>query len=299
MTNNDKLRQVISNVQLLNELANSMCDTEIYPVSFFSQAYDLIQKIQNDIHKLETDQVEMFAEQLKKHQALILSIHQQMSNFSIPAQHLFMPETKPASPERIQEPVPAQPAVSEPPPVEPTPAEKPLTEAPVIQQAKPMPPDAPPARPAPVETPVTPPARPAPVETPVTPPARPVPTETPVTRPARPVPTETPITRPARPVPTETPVARPVSAEETPTINDVIEKRKMSDLRKAFSLNDHFRYRKELFGGSEEAMNKVITILNNKKSLQESIVFLEQKLHWDLNDPTVKDFVKMLEVRFL
>ena len=88
-------------------------------------------------------------------------------------------------------------------------------------------------------------------------------------------------------------------SRESPTINEVIEKKKMSDLRKAFNLNERYRYRKDLFGGSEEAMNKVITILNNRQSLDECIQFLEQKLHWDFNDPTVKDFIKILEMRFL
>ena len=82
------------------------------------------------------------------------------------------------------------------------------------------------------------------------------------------------------------------------TLNDVLEKKNLSDLRKAFSLNDHFRYRKELFNGSEETMNKVISTLNNHQSLKESITFLEQKLRWDFEDPTVIDFINKLELRF-
>ncbi|MDR2913819.1 MAG: hypothetical protein LBV74_03140, partial [Tannerella sp.] len=111
------------------------------------------------------------------------------------------------------------------------------------------------------------------------------------------------ITQPTRPIPAETKKSEPASpsveANIPQSLNEAIEKKKLSDLRKAFSLNDRFRYRKELFGGSEEAMNKVITILNNKESFKESIVFLEQKLHWDFSDPTVKDFIKILEIRFL
>jgi len=88
-------------------------------------------------------------------------------------------------------------------------------------------------------------------------------------------------------------------ANQPPTLNDAIEKKRIADLRKAFSLNDRFRYRKELFGGSEESMNNVINILNDKPTLNESVLFLEQKLHWNFNDPSVKDFIKILELRYL
>ena len=98
---------------------------------------------------------------------------------------------------------------------------------------------------------------------------------------------------PAHLPPAHTEVSAPRS------VNDLIEKNKLSDLRKAFSLNDRFLYRRELFGGSEEAMNKVVAILNNKETFKESIEFLEEKLHWDFSDPAVKGFVKILEVRFL
>jgi hypothetical protein len=167
-------------------------------------------------------------------------------------------------------------------------------------------------------------ARPVPPETPQ---ARPIPPETPVVRPARPAAAEVSSTPAQDPASTGipsflSPLGADDSAEEnnsnaqsnqsfhgstpppfnqsfdSPTLNDAIEKKKLSDLRKAFSLNDRFRYRKELFGGSEDAMNKVVGILNNKLSFDESISFLEQKLHWDFNDPTVKDFIKILENRF-
>ena len=81
-------------------------------------------------------------------------------------------------------------------------------------------------------------------------------------------------------------------------MNDRIEKKKIADLRRAFSLNDRFRYRKELFKGSDENMNNAITTLNNTTTLKDSLAFLEQKLQWDFDNPTVKDFVKILETRF-
>ena len=423
MTNNDRLRQILSNVLKLNDLANSMIDSELYPVSFFSQAFDLIQKLQGDFQTLEAEQVEMFTEQLKKHQALILSIHQQMRHFSTQTQNMISTVTQPDTPvvyrEQPAKPAPnvstVTPAVQPeqpqsvvhavaPPPPPPPPATRPVAmqpqaepappsvssipeaymqtatppsvaeepaframpvvaEEPVAVAARPIPPPPMPMpMPLPPDAPVTHPAHQMPPPPPVAsvaPPAHQMPSAAPAARPARPMPPPppdapvaqplhqmppaAPAARPARPMPLpppDAPVApptrpipppppnvpetapatsgipsflAPIGADTPPvrnetilseqpayaTLNDAIEKKNLSDLRNAFSLNDHFRFRKELFGGNEETMNKVIGILNNKQSLKESFTFLEQKLHWDFNDPTVKDFAKKIEKRFL
>ena len=350
MTNHDRLQQITSNVLKLSDLVSSMIDSEMYPVSFFSQAFDLIQKLQSDFHTLEAEQVELFAEQLKKHQALILSIHQQMRHFSTQTQNIISNVANPeiqsapiistsAHPASVKSAVPPETTEvivrneSAPPPY-PLPPPAPVMQPPT-QPAKPTPPAAPMAQSArpvsPPDTPMAQPARPVPPpDVPVARPARPIPPpppDVPVARPARPMPPpDVPAARPVRPISPESmpepdleahgipPVPAPPvpdmmavtrndaiskDAPSLPTLNDAIEKKNSSDLRKAFSLNDHFRYRKELFNGSEEMMNKVITILNNHHSLKESIAFIEQKLHWDFSDPTVKDFVKKLEIRFL
>ena len=247
MENNERLKQIVSNLQILIDLTNSMTDSEMYPVSFFSQAFDLMQKVQTDIHVLEANQVDMFATQMKKHQALILSIHQQMRNI-VPEKEKM--DKKPDKPPVTEVPVsttkPAEEPVKQP--------DKPATEAPV-QKVKPI--------------------------------------EDAIIRPSTPasITKETEVNVPTPP--------SQVAANAPRSVNDLIEKKKLSDLRKAFSLNDRFLYRRELFGGSEDAMNKVIAILNNKATFTESVDFLEEKLHWDFSNPTVKNFVKILEIRFL
>ena len=55
------------------------------------------------------------------------------------------------------------------------------------------------------------------------------------------------------------------------SLNDILEKKNLSDFRKAFSLNDRFRFRRELFGGNEEKMNKAILLSEKQKT----------NLHWD------------------
>lgn len=83
------------------------------------------------------------------------------------------------------------------------------------------------------------------------------------------------------------------------SVNEILEKRKLADFRKAFSLNDRFYFRRELFGGNESRMNQVIEQLNGLSSYDESIAYLKQELDWNLDDQAVADFVKLIEKRFV
>jgi hypothetical protein len=92
----------------------------------------------------------------------------------------------------------------------------------------------------------------------------------------------------------------PAAAEEKPLIslNDALEKKKLSDFRKAFNLNDRFYFRKELFGGDEAKMNKVLTDLNEIHSYEESLKYLNETQNWDTENTIVATFLKLLEKRF-
>ena len=82
------------------------------------------------------------------------------------------------------------------------------------------------------------------------------------------------------------------------SLQDVLEKQNLSDFRKAFSLNDRFRFRRDLFHGDENQMNQVIADLNQTTSLQEAMDYIQGHLAWDLKDETASDFVKLLEKRY-
>ena len=91
-----------------------------------------------------------------------------------------------------------------------------------------------------------------------------------------------------------------VSGEKHPRLlHEVLEKQNLADLRKAFSLNDRFYFRKELFAGDEAKMSKVISDLNDVWSYEGSIAYVNEKLNWDIEDPIVAEFVQLLEKRFL
>lgn len=91
----------------------------------------------------------------------------------------------------------------------------------------------------------------------------------------------------------------PLAEKQGLFLNDLLEKRYLSDFRKAFSLNDRFRFRRELFGGDEEKMNRAIAELNEIGSYEEALAYLHTELKWNEEEEAVADFVKLLEKRYL
>ena len=67
MTDKEQLTQLTSHIQKLVELTEQMHETEIYPVSFFSESFDLIYKIQDRLHAMEMGQIELFDQKIREH----------------------------------------------------------------------------------------------------------------------------------------------------------------------------------------------------------------------------------------
>ena len=82
-------------------------------------------------------------------------------------------------------------------------------------------------------------------------------------------------------------------------LDDILKQRIASkDIRKAISLNDRFRFKRDLFGGSDEAMNKTIEILNQMHSAEDALNYIEKNFRWNYEDETTNDFITILEKRF-
>jgi hypothetical protein len=185
MSNKEKIDGLLSDLSELKELIAGMRDTEICPLAFFSQTFDLAYKILRDLHMLEGMQIDAFQKQMQAYQDVIESALQ------------------------LQE---ARADISQ------------LTTQDVLP---------------------------------------------------------------------EPPIAQP-----SVSLNEVLEKKNLSDFRKAFSLNDRFLFRKELFGGDEAKMNKVIADLNEMPSYEASVQYLHNQQDWDTENVTVAAFFKLLEKRF-
>jgi len=236
MGDKEKMDYLLVDIRELEKLVASMRDAEIYPVSFFSQAYTTTQKIVDNLQSIEADQLALFKEQMEKHRALIkkaerleaeaalvTQMQEQESNYE-PVQEMELPSVEELNEEKESVATPAEATVA---------AEKTVSE------------------------------------------------------PASSLSSASSHT-----------TTLEQSLPHSISLNEVIQKKFLADFRKAFSLNDRFRFRRELFGGDEGRMNEAISDLNELQSFEESITYLDKKLKWNVEDEAVADFIKLLEKRF-
>ena len=235
MGDKEKMDYLLVDIRELEKLVASMRDAEIYPVSFFSQAYTTTQKIVDNLQSIEADQLALFKAQMENHRALVKKAERLEAEAALVTQ---MQEQE-SNYEPVQE-----------------------MELPSVEELK-------------EEESVA-----IPVEATVA-------AEKTVSEPAASLSSASSHT-----------TTLEQSLPHSISLNEVIQKKFLADFRKAFSLNDRFRFRRELFGGDEGRMNEAISDLNELQSFEESITYLDKKLKWNVEDEAVADFIKLLEKRF-
>lgn len=70
------------------------------------------------------------------------------------------------------------------------------------------------------------------------------------------------------------------------------------NLRKAFSVNDRFRFRRELFGNSDIEMSDTLNLVEAMTTYPEAVDYFMTDLQWDAENPEVKDFMAIIEKHF-
>ncbi len=92
--------------------------------------------------------------------------------------------------------------------------------------------------------------------------------------------------------------------EEAPADNEPIRldeklaRQYSRDLRKAFSLNDRFRFRRELFGNSDAEMNDTLNLVEAMLNREEACDYFYHDLQWDRDNPEVIDFMAIIDKHF-
>lgn len=103
-------------------------------------------------------------------------------------------------------------------------------------------------------------------------------------------------------------------AEQSPTINDKfskedddtvagnLEKKPVSTIMEAISVNHRYMFTKELFDGNREAFTAAIENIESQESFDDAVEMLVQryanKLGWDMNSDEVKELLKVIFRRF-
>ena len=78
------------------------------------------------------------------------------------------------------------------------------------------------------------------------------------------------------------------------------EKRKGNDEmpKPAFCINDRFRFRRELFGGSDADFSAAMDLVATMENYEEAEQYFTEELGWDVEDPDVADFLAIIERYF-
>ena len=87
--------------------------------------------------------------------------------------------------------------------------------------------------------------------------------------------------------------------EEELRVDEILHRNLSKNLRKAFSLNDHFRFRRELFSNSEGEMNDALNLVEAMQSFDEAEEYFYEDLGWDRENEDVTDFMEVIKKHFL
>lgn len=69
-------------------------------------------------------------------------------------------------------------------------------------------------------------------------------------------------------------------------------------LKQFFTINDKFRFRRELFGNSDTDFTDTLNLLSAMSSIAEVQDYLISDLEWDINNEDVKEFTAIIEAYF-
>lgn len=101
---------------------------------------------------------------------------------------------------------------------------------------------------------------------------------------------------PVPPVPTEFPEVD----EPTPPlrVDQKLQRALSRDINKAFSVNDRFRFQRELFAGSADALNTAIEHIKVMTSYGNAELYFFSQLGWDRENEAVQDFMNIVRNHF-
>ena len=99
--------------------------------------------------------------------------------------------------------------------------------------------------------------------------------------------------------------AEPVTADDFTTVDDepvrldeALQRNMVKDLHHAFSLNDRFRYRRELFGNSDQVMEETLNHIESMATFDEAENYFYNDLDWEYDSPEVADFMVIIKNYF-
>lgn len=73
---------------------------------------------------------------------------------------------------------------------------------------------------------------------------------------------------------------------------------KVDSISKAFTINDKFRFKRELFGNSDPEFSNALDLISVMRSIDEAEDYFYNELCWDVENEDVKDFMRIVRAYF-
>ncbi len=84
------------------------------------------------------------------------------------------------------------------------------------------------------------------------------------------------------------------NAATTITLDEKLARQNSRNLKLAFTINDRYRFRRELFGNSDTEFADTINLVSAMSSLQEAEEYFYGDLEWDASNEEVRDFMTII-----
>jgi len=81
-------------------------------------------------------------------------------------------------------------------------------------------------------------------------------------------------------------------------VDELLSRREARDLKRAFTLNDKFRFRRSLFGNNDSLFADTLNTLMAMHDIEEASDYLFNDMGWNHDDEDVKDFVSIVKNHF-
>lgn len=81
-------------------------------------------------------------------------------------------------------------------------------------------------------------------------------------------------------------------------VDEVLSRNVSKDIYKAFTINDKFRFRRELFGNSSAQYNEALDLISEMTSYEQAADYFLNNYGWNPEDESVKGFLKILQHHF-
>ncbi len=93
-------------------------------------------------------------------------------------------------------------------------------------------------------------------------------------------------------------VNKSVQAEPIQLIGETRSTQKLTDIQSAIGINDRFLFTRELFENNIDEYNTAISFINKSDSYASVINWIKAEKEWDLEDPTVAQFIEITKRKF-